>query len=292
MDNRLKDILLRFSKGKATKEEKDFLNLWAEKLVLNSPSINKEDLSATELRIRTKIAYNKRKLKKRALIKKASFLVTSILVISLSYYYWSVNNTLNNYYAKEDQTILLPDNTIVTLYKGSSITLNENFNKNKRLLTLEGRAFFDVSKDTTRAFIVQSSHLQTTVLGTRFLIDDSSLDYKVKVAHGRVSVLKHLDKKLFVLQANDSIVWKANQEVVNTIDKTNLLFNFKAKPLDKVIYELSEFYHVDIQILDISKSKLVIQADYPKKDLYAILSSICFIHNLQYEIIDNTINIK
>ena len=66
--------------------------------------------------------------------------------------------------------ITLPDQSKVWLKRNSTLSYWWPFKDEKRVFNLEGEAFFDVTSDPTRPFIVQSNYLVTKVHGTAFNI--------------------------------------------------------------------------------------------------------------------------
>jgi len=62
----------------------------------------------------------------------------------------------------------LPDGTVVWLNSSSTISYPSYFDKNTRTVELIGEAFFDVTHDETKPFIIQSGKLKVNVLGTSF----------------------------------------------------------------------------------------------------------------------------
>src|SRR5699024_10975476 len=64
-----------------------------------------------------------------------------------------------------------------------------------RSVTLTGEAFFDVTKNKDKPFIVNSGELRTKVLGTSFNIRvfEGEQDIRVTVATGRVAVEENTD---------------------------------------------------------------------------------------------------
>jgi len=83
----------------------------------------------------------------------------------------------------------LSDGTEVWLNAGSVLNYPEKFNREKRVLTLEGEAFFKVFHDAGKPFIIRSGKLNTVVLGTSFNVktyEDSPA--QVSVRSGKVSV--------------------------------------------------------------------------------------------------------
>ena len=87
------------------------------------------------------------------------------------------------------QTDTLPDGSIVTLTGPTTIHYTKGFMAPQRDLHLEGRAFFEVRHDPARPFVIRTSNLVVTDLGTSFMIDSRSTATTVKVVSGSVSVV-------------------------------------------------------------------------------------------------------
>jgi len=64
--------------------------------------------------------------------------------------------------------LLLADSTIVYLNAGSQLTYCPESERNTRELTLNGEAWFDVTKDKKSPFVVHTSACDVNVIGTRF----------------------------------------------------------------------------------------------------------------------------
>lgn len=90
----------------------------------------------------------------------------------------------------ETRTVVLPDESVVTLNSCSSLSWQEGFPGKERIVRLDGEAYFDVSSNPERPFIVETRYLKTRVLGTAFNIRSypEGRYSEVSVAEGRVSV--------------------------------------------------------------------------------------------------------
>lgn len=92
--------------------------------------------------------------------------------ISSLFYYNSqnINNEMavNITHCVNDSLIHLPDGTTVQLASGSSIAIAKDFGNKERKVTLMGEAFFEVTKNPAKAFIVQTKTLNAIVHGTSF----------------------------------------------------------------------------------------------------------------------------
>ncbi|MHA4811691.1 FecR family protein [Flavitalea flava] len=82
----------------------------------------------------------------------------------------SPNNTVKNIIAPkgERKSLRLPDGTQVILDGGSHLILAENFNSQNREVELSGEAYFDVTQDPGRPFIIHTDFMDINVLGTAF----------------------------------------------------------------------------------------------------------------------------
>jgi len=91
---------------------------------------------------------------------------------------------------------LLSDGTAVYLAAGSHISYPQIFLEDAREVVLDGEAFFDVTPNRTKPFIIHTGDVQTQVLGTSFRI--SSFDkakIEIAVATGKVQVTDHQSGK-------------------------------------------------------------------------------------------------
>jgi transmembrane sensor len=90
--------------------------------------------------------------------------------------------------------ITLPDGSLIHLGAGSKISYEKSFTSKKRLVSLDGEAFFDVKHNASRPFIVKSGTVSTVVLGTSFNIKAFSSDGRVLITvnTGKVGVVAAL----------------------------------------------------------------------------------------------------
>jgi transmembrane sensor len=87
----------------------------------------------------------------------------------------------------ERRTVTLPDGSRVDL--ATSTALSIDFGPDARRLTLhEGEAFFDVSPDAARPFVVETGRGRVTALGTAFALSDEGDRVVVTVTHHAVQV--------------------------------------------------------------------------------------------------------
>ncbi|MCF0191471.1 MAG: FecR domain-containing protein [Marinilabiliaceae bacterium] len=103
-----------------------------------------------------------------------------LAVLSIGYvaYTWRLSSSShdNNSYAThitadtDHQQYIMPDNSVVTLAKGS--TLAYTFNESQRSATVVGLADFKVVRDVERPFSVDLKESHVVVLGTEFTVEN------------------------------------------------------------------------------------------------------------------------
>jgi transmembrane sensor len=74
----------------------------------------------------------------------------------------------------------LADGTVVNLNAGSTLRTDNRFGIKDRVVELEGEGYFKVAKDSIKPFIVKTSYLRVTALGTEFNVKAYSVDKKIE----------------------------------------------------------------------------------------------------------------
>ena len=91
--------------------------------------------------------------------------------------------------------LTLPDGSEVWLYPDSRLKFPQRFASNKREVVLEGQAYFSVVKNTEQPFVVIANGMQTTVLGTEFVVSAyENTEPTVALVSGKVEVKKDMAK--------------------------------------------------------------------------------------------------
>lgn len=122
-------------------------------------------------------------------------------------------------------SLTLSDGSIVRLAPGSTLKYPVAFTGKERLVQLEGEAFFDITKNPEKPFIVKAEHLTTRVLGTSFLVvafKNQALT-SVTVVTGKVAVSRNRSSQQPQLMASLSpdqrviLNWQEDTMKVTTI---------------------------------------------------------------------------
>ena len=165
-------------------------------------------------------------------------------------------------YTEHKQLFTLPDNSIVKIYPGSELRYAIPFVKNRREVYLNGKSFFEVTKDKKHPFVVYSKGISTTALGTSFTITalEKSGFIKVQLHTGKVWVkdsdsthrVTAFDK---ILLPGKELVYNRLNNKVSVSDSRNLMagqeaapkeLSFSQAPLVDVFSTLEQQYKVKI----------------------------------------------
>lgn len=158
------------------------------------------------------------------------------------------------------QTFTLPDSSSVTLAPGSTLRLQKH--KDKRLVQMTGKVYFNVRHDDRAPFRVDAGSGFVKVLGTRFQVDalDST---SVSVVSGKVLFTdSRSDGEGLILTKGQSAVLDpaASKPVEITPKHPNPAawatgeFIYDNTPLPEVLSELSEYYGVTLVAFDAGHS--------------------------------------
>ena len=207
-------------------------------------------------------------------------------------------------------TIRLSDNSKITLTKGSKLRYPATFETSQREVYLTGEAFFDISKDPERPFIVYANELVTKVLGTSFLIKayPSSREVTVEVKTGRVSVFAKSNRlhpatrreaEGVILSPNQKLIFERNEvRMVKTlVERPSIIvskasipqFEFEDTPVSVAFGAIAKAYGIDILFDEELLSGCPLTATLENQPLHDKLSIICKAIEANYEILDGQI---
>lgn len=109
-------------------------------------------------------------------------------------------------------TLTLGDGTTVKLNAESSLKFSRFFEGETRKVFLTGEAFFDVTENPAKPFIVVVNDIEAKVLGTSFNIN-SYEGVEISLVTGKLKV-SNQEGNSFILKPNDRITYKKTGEVV------------------------------------------------------------------------------
>ncbi len=192
-----------------------------------------------------------------------------------------------------NQLVNLADGSSILLSPGSRITYPISFtNLRSREVVLDGEAFFDIRRDPSKPFIIETGKLKTRVLGTSFNIQafQKESNITVTVMRGKVEVSAP-GRTLAQLRPAEQIrynsrTYKAVRSVVDTsgyITWKNPLLFFDDITVEEACRLISERYKVNIIVTGKTLgSKRFTTSFYKTERLEKVLESICEFNRAKY----------
>lgn len=229
-----------------------------------------------------------------------------LLCIVLSVLYLAKDNTpaplltqINN-----DATFTLvktlEDGTIVYLANHSSLVIPKHFSSEKREVTLNGNAYFDVTHKKKCPFVIKTKEAVVEVLGTAFYVRSSASNFfELSVNRGRVSVTKAGTDKAVFVDAGRTVTCNAEGLRLETT-KDHKQFNeykrcirFKDETLGNILRAINKQNdNKDVlqTIPSLNERKLTVSFCADSPTMIATLISQAL--HLRYTVDDHTITIK
>lgn len=151
---------------------------------------------------------------------------------------------------------ILSDGTRICLNAGSKLEII-NYKKNERRVRLYGEAYFDVSRDEKRPFIVETDKIAVRVLGTEFDVNSKGDEHSVVLVRGAVQVDSQTDAETltyrlvpgqrFLRNPSDG---SGNITQVTTEYYTSWIngyLKFEKLPVEQVILKIQDYYGICIR---------------------------------------------
>ncbi len=201
--------------------------------------------------------------------------------------------------------IILSDSTTVWLNSESKLRFPENFNvvSDNRTVFLEGEAFFDVTHNEKKPFIVKTSSINVNVLGTKFNVSSYTNESVVHttLVQGSVSVdQKDNLQNSILISPNQQAQFNKNSDIlssqiVNTDHYTAWLQKrivFRNMPFKDIIEKIERVY--DVEIINQNKSLNLehFTGEFDKDKIETIFKALSTSINFNYEINEKQITIK
>lgn len=223
-----------------------------------------------------------------------------IILVGTSFYIGSnmqhVDNFKQEYASLSGKSkIILPDGSLVWLNAQSSLSYDDRFLKEKRIVKLSGEAYFDIVHSKSCPFVVNTEGVDVEVHGTKFNVESYKNDGYVQVSlqEGAVSIhtkdenvfLKPGEAGTYNKQSKKMII--AQSDIGFTISWAQDKLEFNNRPLGDICRFLSKWYHVKIEVhpslLELCNYTFTLR----NEPLEEILRLMAKIHPLKYHFDEN-----
>ncbi len=275
------EIIQKKLDGKLTQEETNKLNKWLEnplnvdayaqyKQVLETTtniSVKQEQFYTNSDKawqaIEQHIVSNEPKRRFKLSYALAASVALICMVLGANYLFNTSDSHDNVQYvlqSNEKDTITFSDGSQAYLFGPCSMNYPQEFDQNKRIITMDGLAYFDIARDETRPFEINTKQGKVEVLGTSFTVDTrKDKVFTVQCISGKVRMTAFegnneynavLTKNLKATYNNGSNVLEATlfdpTDVSIKIPVRNMTFN--NKPLGEILEQIENRFDVTIQL--------------------------------------------
>ena len=283
-----KETLYKFFEGNASFEEEVAVKQWMEESTENRQSFLKERklFDAMLLLGNEKVikAGKKRYSINLSSLRTEFIKIAAVIAITLGgsylYHQYSFEKELmatNTISVPAGQRInmTLTDGTNVWLNARTSLTYPVKFSKKNRQVILDGEAYFEVAKDKTKPFIVQTNKYNVEVLGTKFDVNAYSEtgEFETTLMSGSVRVASTSDPaQKLTLKPNNKVYLQDGELHVSVVDDFNPyrwkegLICFKNESFTSIMKDFEKYYGLTIQVRNKEVLKYVYTGKFRQTD--------------------------
>ena len=191
----------------------------------------------------------------------------------------------------------LPDGSKAWLNSGSKLSYLSTFSDTLRDVMLEGEAFFEVTKDEAKPFIVRTPYFEATVLGTSFSVQayegqapkTSLVEGLVRVSTGRESKLIHPGEQAVV--TGEELVLRPFDYNRAVGWKDGILY-FDEDSLGSIFQKLEKWYDVKITPASAGLPNARYSGFHKDESLERVLEQMSYSVNFNYSIEDKDVKIR
>lgn len=204
--------------------------------------------------------------------------------------------------SESPSSVTLPDGTKVRLNTRSSLTYQQDFGREDRRVELSGEGYFDVKRDETKQFVVQTDFIDITVLGTSFNVyayeDKDFLEMALVEGSVCVNTIQPPYKTLHA-RPNEKITYNKHTgelTLETTSNRTETAWTkpelaFRHTPLHEVFRTLERKFNVTVSISDTTLFSDTYTGTFKKSTLEDILNVLKQHYGFNYTRTNDTIHI-
>lgn len=198
---------------------------------------------------------------------------------------------------------VLPDGTQVSIGAKTHFHYDSEYGKEKRIVYLEGEAYFDVAKNKDKPFIVKIDGHEIEALGTKFNVTAYSGDSLLvtTLLEGSVRLTSRYMHHPTLLKPNEQCIYNRDTRLarVTQVDAaqvtawTSGYYYFHEQTLDAILYRLGHIYGVTFAIHSESlKKRSFTGTFYRGQSIKNIMEIINLSIPIRYRIKDNQIEVS
>ena len=327
MNNLSEESINKFLSGTCTEKEWDEVNAWSKESEENARRLflmeetfhlgqfdryaNKERVDRAERRLKNRLRQEYKKENKTRSINRwinyaAVISITLLIGGGMGYFYHNQTEPKMLVATADDgivKEITLPDGTRVWLNNSTTLKYPEEFSTKERNVYMEGEAYFEVTKNPQKPFIVESNSMRVRVLGTTFNFksEKQSKIAEATLIEGEIEVRGNKDEGQIVLSPGQRAELNLGtgrltvKEVDAKLDGVwhNDMIPFHQADIFLIANTLERFYDVKIILSpDIQSDKTYSGVLKRKSNIESVLKSLQNSIPINYKIVGNNIFIS
>ena len=171
--------------------------------------------------------------------------------------------------------IMLDDSTVVWLNADTRLYYPETFAAGERRVKISGEAYFEVRKDPSRPFYVESEGQEVRVYGTRFNIrayaDDSATYTTLESGSIAITPGRGSSSEMFIRPGSQAILDRSDVSLeIKTVNSDivtswrNGYFVFENQTLLNIMRDLSRWYNFDFEIESEELENEIFMGSFPR----------------------------
>lgn len=191
--------------------------------------------------------------------------------------------------------IALPDGSMAYVHTGSTLSFSPHYINGKRVVILEGEAYFKVRHDSRHPFIVHANSVMTTVYGTEFNVrTEGQHAASVTLISGSVGISSPHCSRLLAPGQQAAVTDKgATVQNVDLLPFTNWrdgYLYYDRVPLETIVTDLAHNYNLDVRFdNNDTRSKLTHFVCERGADIHTVISMLNEMQKVRVRLEDKTL---
>lgn len=238
----------------------------------------------------------------RKLARIAAILLIPLLSVLSGYLYFNpvnqeegIGNLVVHADRGERSGVTLPDGTQVKLNAESSLSYTHDFGRELRQVNLEGEAYFEVTRNEDKPFVVHTKYLDIEVLGTSFNVYSYERENVMEMAliSGRIKIQTCSEpSRVVYLKPNEKALFNKESGII-TVEKTDNRFEtawlrgdlvFRSTTLSDVLAKLERRYGVNIHLNDSSLANDLFTGNFDSEYIVEVMDLLERHYDFTYDV--------
>lgn len=201
----------------------------------------------------------------------------------------------------ERKVLIFQDGTKVYLNAGAVITYPRTWRLDRRRVSLEGEAYFEVAHNRKRPFTVDVFNTKVKVYGTSFNVNAYPEDSTISVALIGGSVAFEADGREHLMKPSQLLTYNRSDGSVSLVEVshpdnytlwTANVINFRDNTLENVMEVLGRWYDVSFDVADRSLLSRRFTFRTTQLPLRSLLDEMEYISDLKFELENDRVTVS